>query len=82
MKTYAKYFHKSATSDKLVPMCGSDSVCQIDGRMTYRAYDVARSHAQALNNNLGKDIKGFVLYRGKTQSEALNNSPLSSMQTV
>jgi hypothetical protein len=77
---FAQFYHKSTgwnpeTLDysgprKLIPACGSDSVCVIDGRFgPDRAAMVARDHAARLRN-IHPDYECFRLMRGESFSRA------------
>lgn len=76
---YAQYFHdntgwngKDFTGPtQLIEMIGMDGIHPLDGRKTLEHHkQEAKKHAEQLNNNLGKKVKGFKIMRGKSFSDA------------
>jgi hypothetical protein len=60
MKKFAQFFHKSAISNQLIPACGSDSVYDIDRRLSNR-------NAALLAHRICKEkgYLGFTLNQGE-----------------
>lgn len=63
LKYYAKYYHESVDGSKIIPVCGSDSILYLDGRLSFKnMVNRARNHALSLNKILDKDIKYFRIF--------------------
>lgn len=62
---WAEYYQYGVLTDDLIPMCGIDSFAVIDGRLN-RANQIAKAktNAEMINNNLGKQIVAFRICRG------------------
>ncbi len=85
---FAEYYHLSTgwngtdfTGPKEpIPMCGSDGVLYLDGRLSLpNLQNVAAAHAKQLNEQLGKGIVGYRICAGPRLTQSYPLSPYVSL---
>lgn len=72
-----RFIGLTVNKDKYIPLCGSDSVTFVDGRLGgYNAKWEARKLLADLNDKLGKGAVGFIMARGDMRSVLDNEKNL------
>jgi hypothetical protein len=83
MKYHAEFFHAGIVTGKLIPACGSDSVCTLDGRLSSRNMHAIAADECNKRGYLAYQInKGARYTESKPVSRLVNVSGRTGLQTV